>query len=69
MPQTYKQSRERPDFIPILMDPGWVKTDMGGEGAKIEPHVSVTGILNVATKLTSADAGKFYTYLGKVNPW
>ncbi|OAX32364.1 NAD(P)-binding protein [Rhizopogon vinicolor AM-OR11-026] len=66
---TYKQSRERPDFIPILMDPGWVKTDMGGEGAKIEPHVSVTGILNVATKLTSADAGKFYTYLGKVNPW
>jgi hypothetical protein len=66
MQQTYKQMRKRPDFIPILMDPGWVKTDMGDEGAKVEPRVSVTGILNVATKLRSVDAGMFYTYL---NPW
>ncbi|KAG0696630.1 NAD(P)-binding protein [Suillus ampliporus] len=65
---TYKQMRERPDFIPIVMDPGWVKTDMGGERAKIETHVSVAGILNVVTQLTSADAGKFYTYLGEQNP-
>lgn len=53
MRQTYKQMREHPHFIPILMDRGWVKTDMGGKGAVIEPHVSVTGILNVVTKLTS----------------
>ncbi|KAG1729354.1 uncharacterized protein EDB91DRAFT_814851 [Suillus paluster] len=66
---TYKQMRERPDFIPILMDPGWVKTDLGGERAKIETHVSVTGILNVVTQLTLADAGKFYNYLGKQIPW
>ncbi|KAG2123232.1 hypothetical protein DEU56DRAFT_873508 [Suillus clintonianus] len=55
---TYKQMREHPHFIPILMDPGRVKTDMCGKGAVIEPHVSVTGILNV-----------FYNYLGNQNPW
>lgn len=24
--QTYKQAKERPDLIPLLVDPGWVKT-------------------------------------------
>ncbi|KAG1721883.1 hypothetical protein EDB19DRAFT_1898256 [Suillus lakei] len=62
---TYKQISERPHFISILIDPGWVKTDMGGKGVVIEPHVSVTGILNVVTKLTSADMCKFYNYMGE----
>jgi hypothetical protein len=57
-------------FIPILKEPSWVKTDMGGKGAVIEPHhdISVTAILNIVTKLPTADAGKFYN-LGKQNPW
>jgi len=28
----------------ICMDPGWVKTRMGGEGAILEPHVSIGGV-------------------------
>lgn len=24
--QTYKQAKERPDLVPFLVDPGWVKT-------------------------------------------
>ncbi|KAG1718018.1 uncharacterized protein EDB91DRAFT_1258990 [Suillus paluster] len=67
---TYKQMRERPDFIPILMDPGWVKTDLGGERAKIETHVSVTGILNVVdTNLRWLTRASFTNYLGKQIPW
>jgi len=63
--------RERPHFISIFMDPSWVKTDMGGKGAVIEPHVSefVTGIMDIVTKPTTIDSGKFYNYLGKQNPW
>ncbi|KIJ62391.1 hypothetical protein HYDPIDRAFT_114479 [Hydnomerulius pinastri MD-312] len=66
---TYKQARERPDFIPLLVDPGWVKTKMGGNGAILEPHVSVKGILNVVTSATLDHAGKFYNYQGKEIPW
>jgi NAD(P)-dependent dehydrogenase (short-subunit alcohol dehydrogenase family) len=28
----------------ICMDPGWVKTRMGGEGAILEPDVSIGGV-------------------------
>jgi NAD(P)-dependent dehydrogenase (short-subunit alcohol dehydrogenase family) len=28
----------------ICMDPGWVKTRMGGEGAILEPHESIGGV-------------------------
>ncbi|KAF8438187.1 hypothetical protein L210DRAFT_2311095 [Boletus edulis BED1] len=31
---TYKQAKERPDLIPFLVDPGWVKTDMDGSYAQ-----------------------------------
>ncbi|KIJ61072.1 hypothetical protein HYDPIDRAFT_138183 [Hydnomerulius pinastri MD-312] len=66
---TYKQARERPDFIPIVLDPGWVKTDMGGDGAMLEPHESVSGILKVLQGLTSEDGGKFFGYRGNEIPW
>ncbi|KAH7927686.1 NAD(P)-binding protein [Leucogyrophana mollusca] len=66
---TYKQARERPDLIPFVIDPGWVKTKMGGAGAILEPHQSVTGILKVITSATPTNAGKFYGYMGNEIPW
>ncbi|KAH7910500.1 hypothetical protein BJ138DRAFT_1136000 [Hygrophoropsis aurantiaca] len=66
---TYKQARERPDLIPFVIDPGWVKTKMGGPGAILEPHQSVSGILKVIINATSANAGKFYGYMGNEIPW
>ncbi|KAH7928766.1 NAD(P)-binding protein [Leucogyrophana mollusca] len=66
---TYKQARERPDLIPFVIDPGWVKTDMGGEGAMLEPHESVAGILKVAKEVTKDSAGKFFGYRGNEIPW
>ncbi|KAI8974772.1 C-factor [Trametes punicea] len=66
---TYKQKAERPDMTFISMDPGWVKTAMGGEGATLEPEASVYHILKIVTKLTTKDSGKFFRYSGEELPW
>jgi NAD(P)-dependent dehydrogenase (short-subunit alcohol dehydrogenase family) len=42
---------KRNDTIVICMDPGWVKTRMGGKGAMIEANVSIEGMLDVVKNL------------------
>lgn len=69
MAQTYKQAKTRPDFTCICMDPGWVKTALGGEGAVLETTESAAGILTVIGGLTPADSGKFWRYNGTDHPW
>jgi NAD(P)-dependent dehydrogenase (short-subunit alcohol dehydrogenase family) len=53
----------------IAFHPGWVKTDMGGMKAPIEPTASVTGMLNVLSGLKMEDSGTFVDYLGHPLPW
>jgi NAD(P)-dependent dehydrogenase (short-subunit alcohol dehydrogenase family) len=53
----------------ICMDPGWVKTRMGGKGAMIEAEVSVGGMLDVVKSLRGEDSGKYYRYDGGIVPW
>ncbi|KAI0641288.1 NAD-P-binding protein [Trametes meyenii] len=53
---TLKQKYERSDLIVITMCPGWVKTDMGGYDAMLEPQESVAGILKIVTSATIADS-------------
>ncbi|KAF2824486.1 short chain dehydrogenase/reductase SDR [Ophiobolus disseminans] len=53
----------------ICMDPGWVKTRMGGKGAMIEAEVSVGCMLDVLGGLRDADSGKFFRYDGGIVPW
>jgi NAD(P)-dependent dehydrogenase (short-subunit alcohol dehydrogenase family) len=53
----------------ICMDPGWVKTRMGGKGAMIEAEVSVGSMLDVVAGLKEADSGKFLRYDGAPVPW
>jgi NAD(P)-dependent dehydrogenase (short-subunit alcohol dehydrogenase family) len=53
----------------IVMDPGWVKTDMGGEGAVMEPEDSISGMLKVIHGLTKNDTAKFYRSNGEEVPW
>ncbi|GBE80279.1 C-factor [Sparassis crispa] len=67
--QTYKQARARPDIIAFVLDPGWVKTKMGGPGALLEPYESVSGIIKTVTSATSASSGKFYRYNGQEVVW
>lgn len=53
----------------IVLDPGWVQTDMGGPNAEITPRESVEGIRSVIASLSPADSGKFYHYSGSEIPW
>lgn len=55
--------------VVICMDPGWVKTRMGGEGAMIEPEESVSGMLRCMHGLQDGSNGKFFTYTGEEVPW
>ncbi|KAK0355135.1 hypothetical protein LTR91_013698 [Friedmanniomyces endolithicus] len=51
-----------PKCVVISIDPGWVKTRMGGEGAILEPKESIGGMLKAIHGLGEGDNGKFYTY-------
>jgi NAD(P)-dependent dehydrogenase (short-subunit alcohol dehydrogenase family) len=53
----------------IVMNPGWVRTDMGGPGGKISPQESIAGMRKVIAKLKPADTGKFFNYDGGSYPW
>ncbi len=56
-------------IVVSLLHPGWVKTDMGGKNADLEPHESVAGMRGVIAKLSMAKSGKFLDYRGKEIPW
>ncbi|KAK5170414.1 uncharacterized protein LTR77_005002 [Saxophila tyrrhenica] len=55
--------------IVMCMDPGWVKTRMGGDGAILEPEESIGGMLKVLNGLKEKDNGKFYQYDGQEVGW
>jgi len=56
-------------IIVVVMNPGWVQTDMGGSAADLTPVESVHGMLNVIERLTEADTSKFFTWEGWEHPW
>jgi NAD(P)-dependent dehydrogenase (short-subunit alcohol dehydrogenase family) len=53
----------------ILINPGWVKTDMGGSSATLTPLESVTAMRRLIEKLGPPQSGKFYHYDGSEYPW
>lgn len=53
----------------LALHPGWVQTDMGGNGAPILPTTAVTGLLAVIDGATLADSGRFFDYAGKAMAW
>ena len=56
-------------IVVVAMHPGWVRTDMGGKDAHLEPAASVAGILEVAGKLDTTDSGRFLDWQGEPLPW
>jgi len=53
----------------VVLHPGWVKTDMGGQEADIEPPESIAGMREVISKVTPAESGRFVDYRGETIPW
>lgn len=52
-----------------LLHPGWVRTEMGGSNAALDPSESAAGLLDVIDGLTLQDTGSFLDYAGKRIPW
>ncbi|KZO98934.1 NAD(P)-binding protein [Calocera viscosa TUFC12733] len=65
----YKLAKERTDIIAFVMDPGWVKTDMGGPGAMLEPDFSIGNMLRTIKAASEKDTGTFKRYNGEPIPW
>ncbi|KAK3687162.1 hypothetical protein B0T22DRAFT_456577 [Podospora appendiculata] len=58
-----------PGVVVIAMDPGWVRTRLGGEGALLTTQESIEGVLKVLHSLKVEDNSKFYQYNGEQVPW
>jgi NAD(P)-dependent dehydrogenase (short-subunit alcohol dehydrogenase family) len=52
-----------------LLDPGWVKTDMGGPHAPLSPKESIAGMRKVLSGNPMEISGKFLGHDGIPRPW
>ena len=52
-----------------MLHPGWVKTDMGGESAKLEIPDSIQRMIQVISDLNLETSGSFVNYEGNKLEW
>jgi NAD(P)-dependent dehydrogenase (short-subunit alcohol dehydrogenase family) len=53
----------------LLMAPGWVRTDLGGPGARLSIEESVPNLVNTMEAHRGRSGLHYVDYLGKVIPW
>jgi NAD(P)-dependent dehydrogenase (short-subunit alcohol dehydrogenase family) len=53
----------------VVVNPGWVQTDMGGANATLTPAKSVTALTRLIETLGPAQSGKFFNYDGCEYAW
>ncbi|MBI3420346.1 MAG: SDR family oxidoreductase [Proteobacteria bacterium] len=53
----------------LLLHPGWVKTDMGGQGAPLSPKESIKGLRKVIANSNLRDTGSYRDYAGRKLEW
>jgi NAD(P)-dependent dehydrogenase (short-subunit alcohol dehydrogenase family) len=56
-------------ILSVVINPGWVQTDMGGRGAPTPVADSVRGILREIDRATLADSGEFLNWKGNRYAW
>ena len=52
-----------------MINPGWVRTDMGGKSAPTSVSDSVAGMLREIDRLTLERSGSFLDWSGRAYPW
>ena len=53
----------------VVVNPGWVRTDMGGPHATLTPTESVMMLRRLIETLGPSQSGKFFNYDGREYPW
>lgn len=56
-------------LICIVINPGWVRTDMGGASATLSPAQSTAAMRRVIAGLKARDSGKFFNHDGREYAW
>uniref|UniRef100_A0A672P460 C-factor n=1 Tax=Sinocyclocheilus grahami TaxID=75366 RepID=A0A672P460_SINGR len=57
------------EILCMALHPEWVKTELGGDEATLEPKESVEGMLRVIGSLTKKQQGGFMDYTGETVTW
>ena len=52
-----------------VVNPGWVRTDMGGPNATLEPSESISALRRLIATLGPEQSGKFFNHTGREYPW
>lgn len=66
---TKSLSIDHPQIRFLLLHPGWVKTEMGGESAPVTVEASASGIWKVIESQTQKESGVFKDYKGHQLKW
>jgi NAD(P)-dependent dehydrogenase (short-subunit alcohol dehydrogenase family) len=64
----YQRHRDEGRTV-LIMHPGWVKTDMGGDSAPVEVTASVEGLYNTLEKWRGSGREAYVDFEGNVLPW
>ena len=62
-------SQDYPNIPSIVIHPGWVRTDMGGDHAPISPDIAAINISDLILTANNLSSGNFYNYKGEILPW
>jgi NAD(P)-dependent dehydrogenase (short-subunit alcohol dehydrogenase family) len=67
--QTFAHDLKRDGISIVACHPGWVRTDMGGEGAEIDAKVSADGLISLSENLHLSGTGRFMDWTGHMQDW
>jgi NAD(P)-dependent dehydrogenase (short-subunit alcohol dehydrogenase family) len=67
--RTFAFDAEQDDINAFIIDPGWVRTRMGGDDADLSTTETVSGMLKLIDNATPADRGVCYRWNGDMLNW
>ena len=56
-------------IICVVVNPGWVRTDMGGPNATVEASESIGALKRLIATLGPQHSGEFFNHTGREYPW